>query len=261
MKQLLILCIALMLILSACNRAPAEPTAAPTTEESASSVPAEPTEAPTTSTEPASISPATLFTVTEHKLFPPKQAFSAEFEAFYKNFKAAVRNKDMRFIDSILDDEIMSSFGGDPFHEYWANEQGLWSVLEEILSLGGVYYQAGEFSYGFGKCFVAPYVFTNFGETDLDALEHFAVIDKGVPVYKAESAESAVIDTLDYNILEFHYNGEVWGKGPDDFVSVTTLSGTVGHIQTKFIRSPIDYRLCIAQKDDGWKLLWLIAGD
>ena len=81
-----------------------------------------------------------------------------------------------------------------------------------------------------------------------------------MPVYAEENVTSEVIATLDYNILEFHNNGAL-GMSPDNFVGIKTLSGEVGHIQEKHLRSPVDYRLCIAQKDDGWKLLWLIAGD
>jgi len=266
MKRLFCFCI-VILLLTACGQTtigPSEPSSAavPTTVELTSA------EEPSTEDPAPSINREAQFTVTEHQLFPPPQVFDAEFEAFYKEFTTAVRRKDMRFIDSILDDGIMSSFGGEPnkefFHEHWEIRkqhygQDLWDVLAEMIALGGVYYQAGEFRQtNRGKCFVAPYV---FGYDPGEAYEFYAVIDKGVSVYENESINSKVIDTLDYNILEFHYSQEFWEKKADDFVSVTTLSGAAGFIQRKHLRSPIDYRLCIEQKDGAWKLLWLIAGD
>ena len=239
MKQLLILCAALLLILSACGQAPAEPdpTTIPTTIE-ASQAPAQPED--------------------------------VSFEAFYEEFVIAVRNQDMQFIDGILDDGVMSSFGGEPtkafFHEHWEieethNGRELWAVLEETIALGGVHYEAGEYfpDQHQGECFVAPYILEEFRKTGLDAFEHLAVIEADVPVYEEESAASKVTGTLDYGYVAFH--SDFWGIGPEEFVSVTALSGTAGYVQWKHLRSPIDYRLCFEKKDSGWKLLWLIAGD
>lgn len=259
MKRLLFLCIAILLLLSACGQTQTEP---PSTTELASE------EAPTT-TEPATtVTWDTQFTVTEHKLAPPNQVFNAEFEAFYKEFTAAVQDRNMEFIDGILDDEVTSSFGGDPgkayFHEYWGyKENHLWSELDKIIALGGVYYSKTSERYpSYGNCFVAPYIFTgDFKE--LDGVDYYVVTEKGVPVHKEEDAESEVVTTLDYRLLEYHYSDSdrLLEKGLDDFVSVTTLSDNTGYIQWKYLRSPMDYRLCIEQKDEGWKLLWLIAGD
>jgi len=264
MKRLLILCMAALLLLSACSQTKNGPAEPPSTTELALE------EAPTTAKPVPTKTWNTQFAVTEHKLPPPKQALSAEFEAFYKEFTAAVSDRNMKYIDSILDDEVSSSFGGDLgkayFHEYWDNAKkqsgrGLWDVLGDIVALGGVYYsQKSERYPSYGNCFVAPYTYT--GEFEgLDGFDYFVVIDKGVPVYTEESTESEVVTTLDYRILEFRHSDDFWPKGPDDFVSVTTLAGPAGYIQKKYLRSPIDYRLCIEQKDGGWKLLWLIAGD
>ena len=236
------------------------------------------TQAPSTAELITAIPGKTQFTVTKHQLIPPKQVFDAEFEAFYKEFTAAVRRKDMQFIDSILDEGIMSSFGGELtkeyFYEFWEHrdqrkvvyKKDLWDELEAIIALGGVYYQAGEFRQSNrGKCFAAPYLFTEFDSTLFDGYSHGyeAVIDKGVRVYAEKSINSKEIDTVDYNILEYHYDSseQLWELGPDDFISVTTLSGAAGYIQWKYLRSPIDFRLCIEQKDGEWELLWLIAGD
>jgi len=280
MKRLLALCI-ILLLLAACGQivdAPTDPssTAMPSTIEAPTTE-----EEPSTTTQPSIPIPRDAqFTVTKHQLFPPKQVFDAEFEAFYKEFTAAVRRKDMQFIDGILDDEIMSSFGGEPgkeyFHEFWGHrnerndyyQRDLWDELEAIIALGGVYYQENERYPGFGKCFVAPYTFTEFSYEDIDGhdvspIDYNVVIAKALPVYAEESTRSKVIDTLDYNVVVYHYdkNEILWEKGPDDFVSVKTLSGAVGYMQWKYIRSPIDFRLCIEAKDGGWKMISLIAGD
>jgi len=232
MKRFFLLCMIVLLLLAACGQAP--------------------------DTQDAD----TDFTVTQQQLFPPEQAFDVEFEAFYEEFTAAVRGKDTRFIEGILDDEIMSSFGGVPgkpyFYDYWAY-MDLWAKLGEIIALGGVYYQAGEYHQANrGKCFVAPYT---FAELDGDAFEQYAVIGKDVPAHEKKSARSKVIASLDYNILEFHNSDEFRKKGPEDFVSVTLPTGETGYVQRKYLRSPTDYRLCIEQKDGEWKLLWLVAGD
>jgi len=259
MKRLLFLCMAILLLLSACGQAQTKPTEPPTTELTSEAAP--------TTTEPAPTKTwSTQFAVTEHKLPPPQQAYPAAFEAFYKEFTEAVRDRNMSFIDSILDDEVTSSFGGDLgkayFHEYWGyQENHLWAELDKILALGGIYYpQKSERYPSYGNCFVAPYTFTGDFE-GLDGFDYFVLTEKGVPVYTEEDTESEVITTLDYRILEFYHSDDFRAKGPDDFVSVTTLAGVAGYMQKKYLRSPVDYRLCIEQKDEGWKLLWLIAGD
>lgn len=263
MKKLLLLCVALVLVFSACGQTSQEPATTPTIDEMTTTE-ALLTEAPTTPSLPSTL-PKVQFTATKHQLLPPEQAFDAEFEAFYGEFKAAVQGKDMRFIDSMLSEGVMSSFGGeigkDFFHEYWSegwSRVDLWTVLEEIIALGGTYYQAGEYSSGFGKCFAAPYTFKGLDELGLDAFEHYIVIDKNVPVY---GANSKAIGTLDYCVLEYHYSDGFLDIGPEDFVGVKLLSGETGYVQRKYVRSPIDYRLCIEQKDGEWKLNWLIAGD
>ena len=279
MKRLFALCIVALLLLSACGQTPIEPTepstAAPTTTEEMPT-----TQAPSTAEPITAIAGKTQFTVTKHRLIPPKQVFDAEFEAFYKEFVAAVRAKDMDFIDSILDEGIMSSFGGEPtkeyFYEFWEHRdqrkdvyrKSLWDELEAIITLGGRYYQAGVFREVTGKCFVAPYLFMDFiyedfADDDVRPFDYDVIIEKGVRVYENANTNSKVIDTLDYNIVIYHYNANetLWELSPDDFVSITTLSGAAGYIQWKYLRSPIDFRLCIEQKDGEWKLLWLIAGD
>jgi len=241
-NRLLALCVIFMLLLAACGQASVGPVV--------STALAEPTTAEETTSEEATtalVAPVlgdTDFTVTRHKLIPPAQVFDAEFDAFYNEFTAAVRGKDMTFIDGILDDGVMSSFGGEPgiafFYEYWGEWKSydeLWDVLEEIIALGGVYDQAK-------KSFVAPYLF----QAGLEAYEQFAIIAKDVPVYANASTGSQVIASLDYSVLEFHSSGEFWEKGPEDFVSVTLLLGDKGYMQKKYLRSPIDYRLRIEQK-------------
>ena len=261
MKRLLALCVVATLLLAACGKTPetpvvstalAEPTFA---EETTSEEPASEELTSEGSTAKESTVPKrtdTDFTVTGLQLLPPAQNFDAEFEAFYKEFTAAVRREDIKFIDGILDEGVMSSFGGVPgplyFYDYWTFGD-LWAKLNEIIALGGVYDQAK-------KSFVAPYLF-KAGLED----EQFAVIGKNVPVYESKSTDAKVIAKLEYDVLGYHYSDAFHGKGPDDFVSVATLSGKTGFIQKKYLRSPIDYRLCIEQKDGAWKLLWLIAGD
>ena len=261
MKRLLALCI-LVLTLSACHELPDAPVTSVTPITPATSAPST-TPAPVLSPKPKA--GETDFIITESQLFPPEQVLDPDFEPFYKDFSAAVNNHDARFLDSILDDKVWFSYGGesgkDEFYAFFA-EQDVWAVLQEILDLGGIFYKPN--TYAPGKCFVAPYTYTNFPRmpaSDLDAYDYFIIIDQGVPVYDQASAASETIDTLDYNIAEFRYSDAFLDKGPDDFVSVTTLSGAVGFVQKKHLRSAVGYRLCIEQKDDGWKLTMLVAGD
>jgi hypothetical protein len=139
----------------------------------------------------------------------------------------------------------------------------LWTELEKIIAFGGSF---DNFYDSEQEFFVAPYVFGDF-PNELDGFECFAIIDKNVNVYAENDIKSRVIDHLNYNIIKFNnirldWYDAFWRKSDDDLVKIKTLSGEMGYIAKKYIRSPIDYRLFIEYKDNiGWKLTVLVAGD
>src|SRR5262249_1038792 len=95
------------------------------------------------------------------KLYPVDEGpKDPSFQAFRDNLIDAAKNRDMKFVLSILDPNIQNSFGGDggveEFKEKWkpGNPEGeLWDVLLKILSMGGSLSENG---------FCAPYVSCKF---------------------------------------------------------------------------------------------------
>ena len=95
------------------------------------------------------------------------------------------------------------------------------------------------------------------------------IIDDKVAVYAEESLTSEVIDYLSYNIIrdntDWYYGTgeETRAKRWDsDFTKIQSQSGSIGYIEKKYIKSPIDYRFGFSLNEEGeWKMIFLVTGD
>ncbi|MBN7772847.1 SH3 domain-containing protein [Clostridium aminobutyricum] len=202
---------------------------------------------------------------TENQLSPQQeQAYDADFDKAYKEFVDAVHKKDLPALDRFLDDNILTSYGGergkDYFYKYWnlntnPAQSELWAELEKIISLGGSYSKED-------RTFTAPYTYSSFPD-EFDAFENFVVISQKVNVYGKKDLESKVIAYLNYNIIKVDATeSDYWNKSDQDLIKIEMPSGKKGYVQKQFIRSPIDYRLSIIYKNnDEWKLTFMVAGD
>jgi hypothetical protein len=132
------------------------------------------------------------------KLYPVDEGSKdPSFQAFRDKLIEAAKNRDAKYILSILDPNILNSFGGNggvkEFKEQWKLDNPnseLWGVLGKILSMGG----------SFSKNeFCAPYVFSKFPE--LDPFEHSAIIGEQVRVREQPDLTSPVIASLSYDIV------------------------------------------------------------
>lgn len=197
---------------------------------------------------------------------PPhqEQTYDADFETAYKDFTDAVNKKDLAALDAFLDDEILTSYGVDSgkanFYEFWhlntdPDQSALWTELSKIISIGGTYSKED-------RTFIAPYVYSDFPDK-INPIESFAVISPQVNVYEEKDLASNVIAYLSYNIIKLDESefSEYWNKSDQDLIYIETPSGKKGYVQKQFLRSPMDYRLSIVNKNDAWKLTYLIAGD
>jgi hypothetical protein len=195
------------------------------------------------------------------KLYPVDEGpKDPSFKAFRDKLIEAAKNRDTKFVMSILDPDILNSFGGDggveQFKEKWKPDNPnseLWGVLLEVLSIGGSFDPRT-------KDFCAPYVFSNFPE--LDGFEHSAIIGEQVRVREQPSLTSPIIASLSYDIVDLpdrpvnpiKMDGISW-------IAIKLSNGKTGFVSKQFIRSPIDYRACFSKKNGKWRMNTLVAGD
>jgi|SRR5262245_22979857 len=192
------------------------------------------------------------------KLYPVDEGpKDPSFQEFRGKLIEAAKNRDAKFVLSILDPKILNSFGGDggvkEFREQWKPDRpdsDLWDVLVKILSMGG----------SFGKNeFCAPYVFSKFPE--LDPFEHSAIIGEQVRVREQPDLTSPVIASLSYDIVAITEPFEPIKKDGHSWIAIKLSNGKSGFVSEQFIRSPIDYRACFTKKNGKWRLKTLVAGD
>lgn len=193
-------------------------------------------------------------------------AQDASFLAFRAKLISAVKNRDTKYLLSILDRNVKASFGGDDgiadFKKYWKLNRAdseIWETLLKVLTNGGTFHKDGNLKY-----FSAPFVFTEFPE-DLDAFEYQVIFGKNVNLREKPDAKSAVAALLSYNIVKVDYQNSVSERGKKEgefiWLKIETLGGKSGFVQAKYVRSPIDYRAVFEKKGKNWKLVALVSGD
>ena len=237
-----------LLFIAACQRGPevAESTSRPVDETTAAtdSSTTRPPEDSTTPTAPPAVTGPRLAFVDEASKDPSSAAYRDE-------LLAAIRARGAKKVVSLADPGIRLSFGGTggraAFEE--ALKEEIWGELESIIAMGGTFREGGSFW--------APYVYSAWPDAH-DAFEHLAVIADDVPLRESGDANAPAIATLSRDIVK--RAGEP-GADPGPWTKVTTADGKTGFVESKFVRSPVDYRAGFNKTADGWRMTALVAGD
>ncbi|MCK4743384.1 MAG: hypothetical protein KAT25_06165 [Sulfuriflexus sp.] len=177
---------------------------------------------------------------------------------FMKTFDIAVKNKDFSAIKIFVASDILNSFGGeggmDEFLLNWKNNQSaLFNMLAEIRQGGGKLtgYQ------GEAEIYCMPRMFTDF-PASLNAFNHGVLVGEGIPIYAEPDKSSRVLTKLSHAIVEV----DDWGTEENSWQLITLKQGIQAYVKSKQVRSPIDYRACFAQNNEGeWEMTQLVAGD
>ncbi|HVS31530.1 MAG TPA: SH3 domain-containing protein [Thermoanaerobaculia bacterium] len=80
-----------------------------------------------------------------------------------------------------------------------------------------------------------------------------------VPLREAADPNSNVMATLRWDIVTRADTQSTTSGAP--FMKVRTADGREGWVETKYLRSPIDYRAGLVKTGEGWKIEALVAGD
>jgi hypothetical protein len=190
------------------------------------------------------------------RLLPVDEAASVpDFFSFRAQLQIAVAKRDVQAVVSALSKDVKLSFGGDTgvedFTRMWepdAPDSGLWETLATVLSLGG--------TFASDDTFTAPYVLARWPQ-DNDAFTHMAAIGTDIRVRDAPSTSAPVIAALDYSVVEVVDN-----PAPDaKWVQIRLAPNRTGFVDSRFLRSPIDYRIRFEKREGRWQVVFFLAGD
>jgi hypothetical protein len=231
-----------VLLFSACSRDTVERASPPvsTTEQATTSTPA-----------PEAPQPPAAPSVNGPKLaFVDEGAKDPSFVAYREKLLAAVRARDAKGVVALADPKIRTSFGGGGGAadlEKLLARPGMFEQFEQILTLGGSFREGS---------FWAPYVYSAYPDSS-DAFSTVAVIADDVPLHEQADASSKVLATLSHDIVD-----RVAAPGERGaWLQVKTADGKTGYVESKFVRSPIDYRAGFLKSNGTWRMNALVAGD
>ncbi|MEO8378852.1 MAG: SH3 domain-containing protein [Acidobacteriota bacterium] len=176
----------------------------------------------------------------------------ATFAAYRERLLTAVRAHDAKGVAALADPKIRTSFGsggGSAELQNMLAKPGMLEELEQILTLGGTFQGDGN------AAFWAPYVYSTYPDAQ-DSFSTLAVIGEGVPLRESANDDAPVVASLSRNIVERASapgSGEPWTK--------VKVDGRTGFVESKSLRSPIDYRAGFNKTAAGWQMTALVAGD
>ncbi|MCM3871338.1 MAG: SH3 domain-containing protein [Pyrinomonadaceae bacterium] len=204
-------------------------------------------------------------TASARKLLPVDEgAKDASFKTFRDSLIRAVRQRNTRFVLSVLHPRVHLSFGGHygkkDFLELWkpdSPKSELWNELSTALLLGGT------FGISEGKrVFWAPYTFIAFPD-DLDPYEYAAIIGENVRVRSQPNTSASIVTILSYDIVKATrlITENTREVNPRGWVRVAVPDGRNGYVASKYIRWPIEYRLSFERIRGKWLITAFIGGD
>jgi len=240
------------LLLVACSRDTVERASPPVSTTEPASDTATATATGTPEAPPSSVPPPAPVAGGRTLAFADEGTRDASFVAYRDRLLAAVRARDAKGVSALADPKIRTSFGGDGGRaglEKVLARPGMFEELELILTLGGSFQGEGD------TAFWAPYVYSAYPD-EQDAFSTLAVIGDDIPLHESPDAGSTVIATLSRNIVE-----RLSEPGDDGPWQKVKAGEKVGFVETKFLRSPIDYRAGFNKFAEGWRMTGLVAGD
>lgn len=179
---------------------------------------------------------------------------------FISNLKSTINKKDTTQLFKMIDDSIVVSYGGglygkNEFRIEWGlnepNKSKIWSTMNILLKYGG----AWDYDDEFGKHFVIPYYQSDkiLGKIDYDFDWYRTAIcnNPKVKVYKSESPNSLVIDSLNYTLVELISNSP-----KSTFQKIKILDKNLfGYVYSSQLNYLADRTIVLEKKDADWKIV------
>ncbi|MGG6265770.1 hypothetical protein ACQ4M3_20250 [Leptolyngbya sp. AN03gr2] len=197
---------------------------------------------------------------------------SPEFAKFLDRTKQAVRDRDAKYIRSIVTPQTKFSFGAQRTIDYLNPENpksSFWTSLEKALALGCSKEQSG---------YSCPTVFQQFdaaikkGTSDLDAFSAIVVVGQNVNVRSKPDVSSPAIATLTNEIVKYDVttfqNASEQEKAetfrldnPNGWTPVILSENRRGFVSSQYAYSPVGYRVLFGKEGGEWKMQAFVTGD
>ncbi|MBE9012463.1 hypothetical protein IQ250_19890 [Pseudanabaenaceae cyanobacterium LEGE 13415] len=197
---------------------------------------------------------------------------SSDFTKFLDRTKQAVRDRDAKYIRSIVTPQTKFSFGAQRSIDYLNPENpnsSFWTSLEKALALGCSKEPNG---------YSCPTVFQQFqnaakqSSPELDAFSAIVVVGQNVNVRSEPHVNSPAIATLTNEIVKYDagafQNASEQEKSeilrldnPNGWTPVVLLDNRRGFVASQYAYSPVGYRAFFGKEGGEWKMQVFVTGD
>ncbi|MDQ3016939.1 MAG: SH3 domain-containing protein [Bacteroidota bacterium] len=218
------------------------------------------------------------FSAYGQKTIAPRNEVSQDptLSAFVTTLQSAIEKKDAKWIYSVLDKDVVSTYGDEPtldvFKTYWDIENdstNFWAFLKRAVNMGGVFLHDTADHTGKYE-FVFPYAYDIDMEMDDDYYMLGAITGKNVNLRSGPNQKADVITQLTYNVISYIYDDadEKWevpmnANGEPQWFHITTYDKKyTGWVNWQYVYSPMRPRLFLFKNDKGiWYISAFVAGD
>jgi hypothetical protein len=198
---------------------------------------------------------------------------SPEFAKFLDRTKQAVRDRDAKYIRSIVTPETKFSFGKQRSIESLNPDNPnspFWTSLEKALSLGCSQEASG---------YSCPTVFHQFDAAikkstspETDVFGAIVVVGQNVNVRSSPNATAPVVATLTNEIVKYDtttfQNASAQEKAdlyrldnPNGWTPVMLPDDKRGFVASRYAYSPVGYRALFGKEAGAWKMQAFVTGD
>ncbi|MCG6142940.1 SH3 domain-containing protein [Leptospira bandrabouensis] len=187
-----------------------------------------------------------------------------DFFSFKQKLEKSIKEKDVKFIETIVDPQISFDFSEDGmgkgrFLKHWKLDKSpknseFWNVLSQTINLGFTYKD---------NIWSAPFLF-NLTPESIDSYSFSLITGNTVNVRNKPSKQGAVLTQLSWEFVKNEYEETTAEKKttnePCNWQKVCISDGQVGYICEQYLRSPMDYRVGFSKKNKTWMMIFFVTG-
>ncbi|MEO1628262.1 MAG: SH3 domain-containing protein, partial [Bacteroidota bacterium] len=204
----------------------------------------------------------------EYKLYPFDEAVNDEsLLRFRQQLYEAVKRRNVSHLLASCSDKIKFSFGMEngksAFIESWkldkpqADTSGIWTELENVLSLGGAFIDPDK------EVFLAPY--QSVVDDFTDPFSEGVITGENVRLRDQPSVEGKIIASLSWDkvsiIFQDNAKSETIGGQTHYWEKVRNAKEQIGYVWGKYLGYSAGYRAAFEKEEGEWKMVTFIAGD
>ncbi|XDD55232.1 SH3 domain-containing protein [Leptospira sp. WS4.C2] len=186
-----------------------------------------------------------------------------DFYSFKQKLEKSVKEKDLKFIESIVDPQISFSFSEDGmgktrFLNHWKLDKNpknseFWNVFSQTINLGFTYKD---------NIWSAPFLF-NLTPESIDSYSFSLITGNTVNIRNKPSKNGAILTQLSWEFVKNEYdesNLKPNANEPCKWKKVCISDGQVGYICEQYLRSPMDHRVGFSKKNHNWMMIFFVEG-